>query len=297
MFFPSKYPILCCGMNGITHDIKLAVAVHRAGAMPNLYAQNLKFQIEIFKKLTGTTDVVVWIIESDLASPAYIDLLIDLEIKFIEIGRNDIDTVDKVNTVSSHSALWLDKQFLQNIEKLKGKNIRILRRFVRNVPIETFGLVDAVCVKGKESAGVSSELTIEEQILIQKQKTPDAHIISYGGVSGPADVKKYLDLGVSAVGIGTLFASTWESCLDNTVKELMVNKSSKDLTRFADTNQNALLIGRESSPASEDWNRYNSLTSGIQGKTGHIYAGYGIDGITEIRTVQETVDYLMSEIK
>lgn len=294
-FFPSRYPIMCCCMNGVSHNVELAIAVSTAGAMPSLIPTDLKTQITHYKKHTGNTDLVVWIKESDILDSRCIHLLLALEIKFIELTRNDVDNIEKLNSMKTYSNLWLDKSFIKNIEFLKENGIKILRRCHKE-PIETFDLIDAVCVKGKESAGFSSDVTIEDLMQMQKEKTPNAYIISHGGVAGPKDVQKYLSLGACAVGVGTLFAASEESCIDKSVKELMVRKSSKDITRFEDTKQNALVINAEHTEF-DGFNRSESLNLGIQGRGGHIYAGPSIDGVTKLRTVKETVEYLTSEIK
>ena len=293
-FFPSRYPIMCCCMNGVSHDVALAIAVSTAGAMPSLIPVDLTTQIKHYKKHTGNTDLVIWVKEPDLLDTEYINLLLTLEIKFVELTRVDVDSIEKLNSMKTYSDFWSNKTFIKNIEYLKKNGVKILRRCHKE-PIETFGLVDAVCVKGKESAGFSSNVTIENLMKMQKDKTPDVHIISYGGVAGPKDVEKYLNLGASAVGVGTLFAASEESCIDRGVINLMITKSSKDLTRFNDTKQNAVVINADQTQP-DGFNRSNSLNLGLTGLGGHIYAGYSIDGVTEIKTVQEIVEYLVSEI-
>ena len=286
---------MCCTMNGVSHDLKLAVAVSAAGAMPSLIPNNLEKDITFFKKITKTTDVVVSVNESKILDLDFVNQLIQFEIKFIELMRDDYVELLH-NNLNSSSKFWSNNLFLKNLSRLKDNNVKIIYRMVKYPP-DTYDIIDAICIKGKESAGWTNDLSVAEQIEKQKSKTPHIHLISYGGVSGPNDVKKYLELGVSAVGVGTLFAATWESCLDKTVKESMVKKSKKDIIKFADTNQNSLIIGAESSRRDDDWNRTKSLYSGIQGKVGHIYAGHSIDGVTKIRTVKETVEFLVSKIK
>jgi len=43
-------------------------------------------------------------------------------------------------------------------------------------------------------------------------------------------------------------------------------------------------------------NRQRSLEAGIAGQGGLVYAGTAIDHVTHIRTAQEVVDYLTSEL-
>ena len=281
-------------MNGVSQDLKLAIAVHRAGAMPSLMPNNLEKDVKLFKKLTGNTNLVISVSEIDLYNNNFVDNLIDLKITFVELLRDDIDSVEKLNSIQPLSENWYNCTFLKNLERLKSNNIKIMRRCFKR-PIETFDLIDAVCIKGKESAGFSSDISIEQLLQEQKEKTPDAKLITYGGIAGPDDVKKYLDLGADAVGVGTLFAASVESCIDIKTKQLMVSKTKKDLTLFQDTKQNAMVI--EPLDSDDDFNRHKSLDLGIRGIGGHIYAGYSINGVTEIRTVKQTVDYLVTKIK
>lgn len=282
-------------MNGVSQDLKLAIAVHRAGAMPSLMPTNLVKDVKLFKKLSKNSDIVICICESEILSSDFIDQLIDLEIKFIEVLRDDIDVLqsDSLKPFSKH---WSNKSFLKNLLRLKKSNIKILYRFTRD-PIDTYDLIDAVCIKGKESAGFTGNTSIAEQMEKQKNKTPNVHLITYGGISGPNDVKKYLDLGASAVGVGTLFAASLESCLSMATKKLMISKSKKDIKVFEDTKQNALIINFEDVEKDKKFNRVDSLELGIKGQGGHIYAGHSIDGVKEILKVSQIVENLVSFIK
>lgn len=290
--FPSQYPILCCVMTGVCHDLKLAIAVHQAGAMPSLIPYNLEKDITFFKKITKTTDIVVSVVESKILDLDFVNQLIQNEIKFIELLRDDADLEEKLTLTTPNSVRWTERLFLKNISYLKDNGIKIMHRSINN-PIETFDLIDIVCVKGKESAGFASDISIEEQMEKQKIKTPSADLVTYGGISSPADVQKYLKLGAKAVGVGTLFAASIESCLDIKTKELMVSKTKKDTSLIKDTKQNVLIINQSDVEKDKKFNRPDSLQLGIAGRGGHIYAGHSLDGVTEIRTVKQTVEYLI----
>lgn len=291
-------------MGGVTHDLNLAQAVSKAGAMPSLTTdKNFEKDLEIFKNKIGNTNVLFSVMENDVLDLDYINRIVESEIKFVELRRSDIKDLETLNNCSPDNILWYNRQFLKNVEKLKKNNIQIMRRCFKQ-PINTFDLVDAIGIKGKESAGLTGggKITIKELIFKQKEKTPDAHLIPLGGISGPEDVKDYLEIGSSAVGVGTLFAASVESCLDITTKQLLVAKNKNDLTIFQDTKQNALVINsadilKNDGTEFGDMNRASSLFLGIQGKGGHIYAGHSIDGVTEIRTVKQVIEYLISGIK
>ena len=295
-------------MNGVSQDLKLAVAVSKSGVMPSFLPNTmtplrngksfsaLEKNLEIFEKLTGNRDIVIAVTESELLNRDYIDQLISLDVKFVHIWRSDYQkNLEEFNSIQANSKYWSDRLFLNNIQCLKKNNVKLMVICFRE-PMDTFDLIDAICIKGRESAGFNSNITIEHLLQKQKNKTPNAHLITYGGVAGPDDVKKYLSLGASVVGVGTLFAASEESCLDIKTKELMVAKSKKDITVFQDSNQNALVLNSNDT-VSDGFNRTKSLQLGILGKGGHIYAGHSIDGVTKIRTVKETVEYLVSKIK
>ena len=76
------------------------------------------------------------------------------------------------------------------------------------------------------------------------------------------------------------------------------NKS--DINKFNDTNQNALVLGdpKKVQQDKSHWNRTDSFFKGLygDGKTGHIYAGNGIDHVNSIKSVKEIVEYLTSEL-
>lgn len=306
-FFPSRHPIYCCQMTQVTHDLRFAVAIANAGGMPSFDPyfedyQDYQDNLVSYKKITGNLDIVISVTESMVSDINFIEKnLTDLKIKFLEIRRSDIFDLESLNNFPPNSNLWYNKKFLKNVEFLKKHDVKIIRRCLKK-PIDGFGLTDAIGVKGKESAGFSSDISIKHMIELQKEQTPDVEVFPIGGVSSPKDVYEFLNLGCPAVGVGTLFAASKESCLDIKTKEFMVQKSNKDLTLLEDTKQNALIIDsndleKKNMFGFNDLNRSESLALGVKGKGGHIYAGHSIDGVTEIRTVKQVIEYLISDIK
>jgi NAD(P)H-dependent flavin oxidoreductase YrpB (nitropropane dioxygenase family) len=133
----------------------------------------------------------------------------------------------------------------------------------------------------------------------QRQLTPNAVVIPYGGVGTPEQVAYYLGAGAAAVAVGTLFAACAESPLSEATKQAMITASANSLVRMLDSNQNMLPLGALTdiveSKGQSGANRDGSLHAGIygDGTVGHIYSGHGIQHVDRIRTVKETVEYLL----
>ena len=85
----------------------------------------------------------------------------------------------------------------------------------------------------------------------------------------------------------------------------MLNKSSTDIINIKDSTngsvrQNAILLNSNIKTDGTDnkGNHTDDLIAGIHGNgtQGLIFAGHGIDYVTKIRTVRETIEYLTSEL-
>jgi len=290
-FFPSRWPIMCAVMNQVS-DLNLAVAVHAAGAMPSLQINRynsdrtinhdlVNQELSEFVKQTGTGNVVLVVAEEDLFDYKFIKLVRQYRISHVELLGNEID-----NSIYTHKP-----QFHLGLQYIK-QNSKVLSRIVSKT--STNPHPDAFCVKGKESAGFAGNISVSDLFEQQKAITNQA-LIPYGGVGTPAQVKHYLDRGAAGVAVGTLFAATKESCLSTQTKLEMCKASSTQLTQFSNTEQNALVLGPLES-TEQDWNHERDLKNGIAGQGGLVYAGAGIDHITEIRTVKQVVDYLTQDL-
>ena len=239
-FFPSRWPIMCAVMNGVS-DLNLALAVHAAGAMPSLMItgadkdQQIDAALNEFKHCTGHANIV-------------------LQISYDDLINSSIP--------------------------------RLLRQY-RVSHVELFGTVN------HDGAGFGGKLSTSDLFDQQKHRTPSMPLIAYGGIGCPGAVTDYIRRGAAAVAVGTMFAATKESCVAETTKQHMVGSSADSLTKFA-SSQQALVLG----DVSEDHtpNHQMSLDQGIAGQGGLVYAGTAIDHVTKIRTVQEVVDYLTSEL-
>jgi len=159
---------------------------------------------------------------------------------------------------------------------------------------------DALCIKGKESAGMSSDFSVSTLFDRLKIKYPALPLIPYGGIGSPAQVRQYLDRGAVGVAVGTLFAAAKESCLSHQAKQAMCAGNSEQIHQLTDTKQNAIILSdSDDLPADpKDWNREHSLKQGIRGngRQGHLYVGQAIDQVTKILPVKEIMRYLTSDL-
>lgn len=290
-FFDSKYPIVCSLMNGAS-TLELALACDRAGIFPSLY--NAEKNIEVIKKpilefqnRRGHNNVLCALDEVDL-----------LDKNIVNFFKN--------NPVSHIEIWWTQHQeaVLKSKDKIITEAIKFLHpiKFVRRTsrPLKCHYTNDYT-IKGSGSAGFSSDLTLDELFDEQKKLNPTCNLIPQGGIGTADQIKHYIDKGAVAVGIGTLLAASQESILSPEVKEKIINSTSKDLHRFSDTNQRALILGNKEQVILDKklhWNRNNSLQQGLygDGKQGHIYAGMGIDHITEILPVEQIVEKLVAKL-
>lgn len=296
--FTCRLPILEACMNGCS-TLSLALAVESSGAFPSYWFHKHKINeavhdIEQYKKITGHNHIVIGGISIyDLKNPKILQIILDLEPSHIELT-----TSDYLGNLLTFDELSTTKDFLKILDLVR-KKIKVLVRLYAPTTSLCVSSIDGFCVKGKESGGKTGDWSVEQLFKQQKQISPDVHLIPYGGIGSPAQVKFYQDLGASIVGVGTLFASSIESPIHEATKLAMVNASSQDLTQFVDTKQNALVLGQATSVSHEytTWNRYDSLKNGINtGIGGHIYAGTSIDYVTKIRSVKEIVQYLTQDI-
>ena len=297
IFFPSRWPIMCAAMNQAS-DLNLAVAVHAAGAMPTLqinrYNDNLTLNHDIindtlteYSKQTGTNQVILIASEEDFFDREFLKLVRSHRVSHIEILNNSLN-----------SSVYLFDPKWPILMKAVKATTKIIQRSLDNAL--DLPWVDAYGVKGAESAGFAGQLSVSKMFDLQQQATPDKPVIPYGGIGTPKQVREYLDRGAAAVAVGTLFAATKESCLSPEAKQAMVSANSQQLTKFKENNQSALILGNKNDVLDDQstWNRDASLNLGLTGNgtQGHIYAGASIDYVTQIRSVQEVVDYLTSEL-
>ena len=302
--FDCKYPIVEASMN-LGSDLKLALAVADAGAFPSLLTNYIKDskligndhnelyeKLREFKKSTGSCNLILGIGSSVLSNLNMLKIINEFQVSHIELFPSNpngiIETIDKICS---------DNMNLAGIKFLK-KTAQIITRLYTPTNSNFANQFDAFAIKGKESGGRSGCWSVLELFNNQRAQL-NIPLYPIGGIGTPEQVKHYIDNGAVAVGIGTLFAACEESPLSKEAKDKIVNSTIKDIVQTPDTNQNVIILGNtilESQPA--DWNRSDLLDKGLHGngETGLMYVGHGINHVDRIRTVKETVEYLVSQL-
>lgn len=280
--FNSRYPIVCSPMNGVS-DLKLAIACAQAGIVPSLFLHPFTklddFSKSVTEVLAYCSNIHVSSSLKDITTNA--DLIKKLGITHIEILEFE------------NNDLSLDNKTI--INDLRATGIKVILKILLTHVIDQFiDIIDAVTIKGSEGAGRSAkDIKLEDVILDIKSKYPGLKIIASGGVKNKSDIESLLSQGACAVSIGTLFALSKESPIPNTVKDKLLQSTSDDIRRLkTGARQRAIIFDEQ---ATDDFNNTHGLYSGLRtGTTGHIFVGNALDSITEILSVQEIVDCLVS---
>ena len=309
-YFNSQYPILMASMNRVA-TLPLALACWDAGVFPSLMIpfQEKDFQTPMspedrrdainqtlleFKKITGNCDVVLGLNYSELDDAVTMKLIVDHQVSHVEL----FSTVDQ--TRFYHPMRYKYQKMYEPWFTKKLKTYVSIRFMERCRQLNSSTPRTAIGLHGSDGAGgTNMELTTREMFDRQRQMTPDAVIIPYGGIGTPEQVAYYLGAGAAAVAVGTLFAACTESPLSEATKHTMISASANNVVRMPDSNQNMLPLGALTdiveSKGQSGANRDGSLHTGIygDGTVGHIYSGHGIQHVDRIRTVKETVEYLL----
>ena len=304
-YFNSKYPIMEAAMTRVS-DLNLALACRDAGIYPSLVLSDyiidgvdpadrleaVNLLLTEYVKSTGDGDVVFGAFPEELVDKKFIKIIKSLNISHLEISIS--------NPVVQNSDQNKNNEIYRRVEKYLAPTKLLLRR--RSVFSQIQNNGSAYCLKGSDAAGVSSsEFTTKELFIKQKELTPGARLIPYGGIGTPEQVAFYINNGAVAIAVGTLLAASKESNLSLATKQAMVSAKKEDLIRLPDTNQLALILGDEDTVKNnklpEDWNREHSLQAGVNGTGGHIYVSQVVENITEIKSVKEIVEYLVRDVR
>ena len=187
-FFPTRWPIMCAVMNRVS-DLNLALAVHEAGAMPSLqisrYNDNrtinhdtVNAELAEFVNLAGTSNLVLAVAPEDLFDYTFVKLINHYRISHVELLGNEID----------NSAHYYDPRFELGMKYLK-KTTKILRRTLGKIIDDSWS--DALCIKGKDSAGFAGQISVSD-LFDQYCATTSKNLIPYGGIGSPTQVKQYI---------------------------------------------------------------------------------------------------------
>lgn len=334
--FDSKYPILECCMNrGST--LELALAVHNAGAYPSLcswtyteYPRSsalntaaLRKDLSTFVNKTKSNKIHISFELEEFSSDSrerefdWNNFRENIKLCHDMIREFAIPTVEIIygNSNSPRPAHFIgpnvDDRLLELVQPLHDMGTKIFNRTYDIVSEETRKkfLFDGLCVKGTDSAGFGgTKYSVKELFLLQKQITPDAYIIPYGGIGGSAQVKEYIELGADVVAVGSMFAFSKESPIKESTKNIVVQSTSKDLQKFHhsfDVNNNTVHRKQSMIPLdtqfneTDDANHTRSLISGLykSGNVGHVYIGNSINYINEILPVNTIVQNLIADLR
>jgi len=284
-FFNAKYPIICTPMNTVS-DAKLALAAHAAGIIPSLVASfsalsETAVELEKFNNGAGNfTDLILAVSPAQL-SPELIDVILTYNVTHLHL-------LDDIKTASEESAL----------SGLKKKNIKIIVKRLSTIPrgVEYLHLVDAIDIKGPEAASrvVNDGVPLSSRLSQLQMLNPDLPIIVTGGISTSAEIRQYLDAGAVAVGLGTVFALSEESCINYEKKLAMLEKSFADVQNIGVGKQNAIIF---TPIPDKDSNHTAGLLIGRDSSSkGLLFAGRAIDNISSIKSVATIVKELTVDL-
>ena len=302
--FQSRYPILEACMNrGST--VELAVAVHAAGGYPSLcswtynqHSQAMQQDLDRFVKITNSNRIHLSFELNEFDHQVVHDIVQSHRIPTIEIIYGKTNTFRPTDSESE-----LEVALLQLLGPLKAQGVSIFKRVYEAMDQDNMDrhLLDGFCIKGAESAGFSSYTPVRETFLKQRELTPGAMLIPYGGIGTADQVQDYIELGAEMIAVGTVLALSAESTMATETKLAAIQKQSQDLVESTHDfggvkrKQSALKFGNYVGP--DDLNGTIGLVRGLNGKTdSHVYLGHGIDHVTEILSCQEIIQRLVEKI-
>jgi enoyl-[acyl-carrier protein] reductase II len=286
-FFGYEHPIICSSMNGVS-DINLALACAKAGIVPSLtmapitwYLDKLPSYLERFRDELGHCNLILGVI---------------IPVRYEELEDYILRLVEKYEISHCEFIFLTDPDKHDSfVKKLHDLRCKVLRKQV--VAFRERNEYDALITCGNESAGYSDTLSTKKLFVIQRTVTPDVPVIASGGISTRAQIKEYLDLGALAVSIGTLFAMSEESTIALPTKKVMIEKTSRDLSRMKLSGLQGIVRRDVEKDDDQDRPIDYRLKKGILGDLddGVIFAGTGIDQINKILPVQEIVNRLVND--
>jgi len=279
------------------------LAVHAAGGYPSLCSwtyngrpELLQRDLDRFVSITGTNRIHISFELHEYQSEAVYQIVKSHSIPTIEIIYGDKNTFRPTRAEDE-----LTQDVIDLLTPIKALGTQVFKRIYEPVDRETMDLhlLDGFCIKGAESAGFTSYTPVMEVFLRQRELTPEAMLIPYGGIGTAEQVREYMDLGAEMVAVGTVLALSTESGVATETKLLATKAKSSDLTQFAhrvgqvDRKQNTLQFKPYQGP--DDANGTMGLLRGLRGReTGHVYLGHAVDHVTELKSCKEIIQDLVS---
>lgn len=293
--FDVKHPIACMAMNKVS-DLRLAIAVRRAGGLPSL---------SVFNYYIGPNNISIGLLEKDIKG--YVNefndgnILISMSISglvndniFNIIEENRIKAIEVI-LGEPEDNLRVRKQALERMEAIRRYGGLVFLKCVDFT--EAMPNIDGFILKGPDGAGRGNKdgISLEYMFNEIKSKSPELKIIVAGGIGTSSQVKHYMDKGAFAVGVGTLFAASEESKISNEAKEKIIAASAKDLSHLSNGAQQLALVFKEFKE--DNFNNTWGLAAGIKDpSSGHIFVGKGVEHIDRIKPAAEVVADLVAEL-
>jgi nitronate monooxygenase len=106
--------------------------------------------------------------------------------------------------------------------------------------VEELG-ADAVIAVSNAAGGHAGNI-VPEVLIPMLKKELTIPVISAGGIANSSDIKKHLELGASAVSVGTIFIATEEAGVSQEYKQALVDFGEKDIVRTTKMSGSALTV-------------------------------------------------------
>ncbi|MGZ4850079.1 MAG: nitronate monooxygenase [Candidatus Bathyarchaeia archaeon] len=294
----SQYPIIALAMNQVS-DMPFAIACAEAGVYPSVSTvtyhtasstdyHRLVDDLILFKKARGNCDVMFSVYHRDMRDKALFKILKAAGVTHLELvmpwGNYKIaELIAEIQAIKDYDFTIM----MRSIEFNKNE-----WRQTRNGTLYPY--FDMLLLKGNKGAGAVGPQSVEEMFFIAKYQHPDKMLVPAGGIGTAQQMKFFIENGATAVGIGTLFAASVESCLSQETKEKMVQAEFAHVKEKTHPEKNSLVF--KHLPKTSDLNHTLSLKLGIKRPDlgGHIYCGAGVDNINSILTLKEIVQKLVT---
>jgi NAD(P)H-dependent flavin oxidoreductase YrpB (nitropropane dioxygenase family) len=290
-YFGCRHPIVCAAMNQVS-DARLAIAVQRAGAFPSLSVANYvegdrfdlkRFEAELsaFQDATGSSALLLSVGSQALLHDAILRPFLDRGFRHFEL----------FHWAAGEPSWPRVRARAGELERCEGAKV-LFKISTGHLRADLdYG---TIVLKGPEGAGRSADdaLPLDEAFVQCRRELPATAVVVSGGIHGPAQLHAYLERGALAAAIGSLFAASVESAVDDSVKRKIVAAGAADLERRGRHGLQGLYAG--DTDATDNANLTRTLKRGVRdAQAGGIFVGSAIEHITSILPVQAIVDHLV----
>ena len=303
--FDCEYPIVCLPMNR-TSDLKLAIAVAKNGCLPSLVMSSYshgwgktffyeRFCSDLVKFVKELGHCRIMLSMTDFFLINHTDKLLKIAEMF---GVKHIELTPYYGGGQEHDNFSIEA-YIESIMKLRAKGVKFIIKCLF-VPVEDIAkslikhnIVDAIIVKSNRGAGKAhwGHITLAKLVAKAKFLYPNIHIIACGGIANSNDIQECLDVGATAVGLGTVFAMSKECRISEKSKALVLASKKIVPIETVGLPQNGIVFEKH-----EGWDNDNNslaLEKGVEGTGGHLMIGHAIHQINEILSIEEIVKKLV----